>query len=161
MKYSLYFLSLCIFSFLLIYSCSTEENKRAIVDKEIEDVFKRYVQYWSDSNYDKITEEVYTSPMAVYLQDSTIILNSKAEVKNYLISTFDELERNNYGFSIRNKWNYFRKEKNIAYIEMHYTRFLKDSSVMQPKDRYSAYILTREEDKFKISALIPFTPVAK
>ena len=32
---------------------------------------------------------------------------------------------------------------------------------MQPKDRYSAYILTKEEDKFKISALIPFTPVAK
>ena len=99
--------------------------------------------------------------MVVYLQDTTIILNSKAEVKNYLISTFDELERNNYGFSLRNKWNYFRKEKNIAYVEMHYTRFLKDSSVMQPKDRYSAYILTKEENKFKISALIPFTPVAK
>ena len=145
----------------IILSCSTEENKTAIVDKEIEDVFKRYVQYWSDSNYDKITEEVYASPMAVYLQDSTIILDSKAEVKNYLISTFDELERNNYGFSKRNKWNYFRKEKNIAYIEMHYTRFLKDSSIMQPKDRYSAYILTKEGDKFKISALIPFTPVAE
>ena len=161
MKYSLFILSICVLSFILIYSCSTEENKTAIVDKEIEDVFKRYVQYWSDSNYDKITEEVYASPMAVYLQDSTIILNSKAEVKNYLISTFDELERNNYGFSIRNKWNYFRKEKNIAYVEMHYTRFLKDSSVMRPKDRYSAYILTKEEDKFKISALIPFTPIAR
>ena len=146
---------------IIISSCSTEENKAAIVDKEIEDVFKRYVQYWSDSNYDKITEEVYASPMAVYLQDSTIILKSKAEIKNYLISTFNKLEKNNYGFSIRNKWNYFRKEKNIAYIEMHYTRFLKDSSVMLPKDRYSAYILTKEEDKFKISALIPFTPVAK
>jgi len=146
---------------IIISSCSTEENKTAIVDKEIEDVFKRYVQYWSDRNYDKITEEVYATPMAVYLQDSTITLNSKAEVKNYLISTFDELERNNYGFSLRNKWNYFRKEKNIAYIEMHYTRFLKDSSVMLPKDRYSAYILTKEEDKFKISALIPFIKVAK
>ena len=127
---------------IIILSCSTEENKTLIVDKEVEDVFKRNVKYWSDSNYDKITEEVYASPMAVYLQDSTIILNSKAEVKNYLISTFDELERNNYGFSKRNKWNYFRKEKNIAYIEMHYTRFLKDSSILQPKDRYSAYILT-------------------
>jgi len=82
---------------IIISSCSTEENKTAIVDKEIEDVFKRYVQYWSDRNYDKITEEVYATPMAVYLQDSTITLNSKAEVKNYLISTFDELERNNYG----------------------------------------------------------------
>ena len=92
----------------IILSCSTEENKTAIVDKEIEDVFKRYVQYWSDSNYDKITEEVYASPMAVYLQDSTIILNSKAEVKNYLISTFDELERNNYGFSKRNSQRNWR-----------------------------------------------------
>ena len=81
---------------IIILSCSTEENKTVIVDKEVEDVFKRYFQYWSESNYDKITEEVYASPMSVYLQDSTIILNSKAEVKNYLISTFDELERNNY-----------------------------------------------------------------
>ena len=101
---------------IIILSCSTEENKTLIVDKEVEDVFKRNVKYWSDSNYDKITEEVYASPMAIYLRDSTIMLNSKAEVKNYLISTFDELERNNYGFSKRNKWNYFRKEKNIAYI---------------------------------------------
>ena len=61
---------------IIISSCSTEENKTAIVDKEIEDVFKRYVQYWSDRNYDKITEEVYATPMAVYLQDSTITLNS-------------------------------------------------------------------------------------
>ena len=79
---------------IIILSCSTEENKTLIVDKEVEDVFKRNVKYWSDSNYDKITEEVYASPMAIYLRDSTIMLNSKAEVKNYLISTFDELERN-------------------------------------------------------------------
>ena len=32
---------------------------------------------------------------------------------------------------------------------------------MKPADRYSAYILTKKEDKFKISALIPFTSVAK
>jgi len=29
---------------IIISSCSTEENKAAIVDKEIEDVFKRYVK---------------------------------------------------------------------------------------------------------------------
>jgi len=79
---------------IIILSCSTEENKTLIVDKEVEDVFKRNVKYWSDSNYEKITEEVYASPMAIYLRDSTIMLNSKAEVKNYLISIFDELERN-------------------------------------------------------------------
>ena len=149
---------------LTFYSCIESTyvyNNTVKVDKEIEDVFTKYVQYWSEGNYDKITDEVYAAPMAVYLQDSTIVLNSKDDVKRYLISTFEELENNNYGFSKRNNWNYFRKEKNIAYIEMHYTRFLKDSSIMKPADRYSAYILTKKEDKFKISALIPFTSVAK
>ena len=30
--------------------------------------------------------------MTVYLQDSTIVLNSKDDVKRYLISTFEELK---------------------------------------------------------------------
>ena len=149
---------------LIICSCTKESNasnKKVNVDKQIEEVFTRYVKYWSEGNYDKITEEVYAAPMTVLLQDSTIILHSRNDVKKYLISTFEELENNDYGFSKRNKWDYFRKEKNIAYIEMHYTRFLKDSTIMQPENRYAAYILTKKGDKFKISALIPFTPVAK
>ena len=60
--------------------------------------------------------------MTVYLQDSTIVLNSKDDVKRYLISTFEELENNNYGFSKRNNWNYFRKEKYCIYRNV-YTIF--------------------------------------
>ena len=146
--------STCFAIFFTISLCAQVE-----VDKEIEDVFLDYVQYWSKGDFDKITDEIYTTPLTVYLQDSIIILKSKNEVKNYLISTFKELEENNYGFSERNKWDYYRRENNIVYIEMHYTRFLKDSSIMKPKDRYSAYVMKKHKDRFKISALIPFTPL--
>ena len=146
--------STCFAIFFTISLCAQVE-----VDKEIEDVFLDYVQYWSKGDFDKITDEIYTTPLTVYLQDSIIILKSKNEVKNYLISTFKELEENNYGFSERNKWDYYRRENNIVYIEMHYTRFLKDSSIMKPKDRYSAYVMKKYKDRFKISALIPFTPL--
>ena len=69
---------------LTFYSCIESTyvyNNTVKVDKEIEDVFTKYVQYWSEGNYDKITDEVYAAPMAVYLQDSTIVLNSKDDVK--------------------------------------------------------------------------------
>lgn len=144
-------------SFALILTVSL--HSQVAVEKEIEDVFSNYVQYWSDGDFDKISEEIYTAPLTVYLQDSILILQNKNEVKKYLISTFKNLEKNNYGFSKRTKWDYFRRENNIVYIEMHYTRFLKDSSIMKPKDRYSAYIMKKNKDKFKISALIPFTPL--
>ena len=153
---------LLLFFALLTTSCTTtNSNNEIIVDNEIEKVFSDYVKYWSEGNYDKITEEIYSVPMVVYLKDSIIVLSSKSDVKDYLVKTFEELENNNYGYSIRNKWDYFRKEENIAYVEMHYTRYLKDSSIMLPANRYSSYVLTKKLDKYKISALIPFTPVAK
>ena len=129
---------LLLFIASITLCCIMTTKKEVIVDYEIEKVFNDYVEYWSDGNYDKIAEDIYSVPMVVYLKDSTIVLNSKSEVKDYLIKTFEELDSNNYGFSIRNKWDYFRKEDNVAYIEMHYTRYLKDSSIMQPVDRYSS-----------------------
>ena len=100
--------------------------------------------------------------MSIYYQDGlTLILKNSIEIKNYLIATFEELERNNYGYSKLNGWQYFRRENNLAYIEMNYTRFLKDSTIMKPIDRKSAYVLKKVNENFKITALIPFTAVAK
>ena len=133
-----------------------------IIDEEVQQMFDKYVTYWSDGDYDRIASEVYTAPMSIYYQDgSTLILKNSIEIKNYLIATFEELERNNYGYSKRNGWQYFRRENNLAYIEMNYTRFLKDSTIMKPIDRKSAYVLKKVNENFKITALIPFTAIAK
>ena len=45
-------------------------------------------------------------------------------------------------------------------IEMNFTRFLKDSTIMGAKNRTATYILRKKNDKFKISALIPHTPIS-
>jgi hypothetical protein len=133
-----------------------------IIDEEVQQMFDKYVAYWSVGDYDRIASEVYTAPMSIYYQDgSTLILKNSIEIKNYLIATFEELERNNYGYSKRNGWQYFRRENNLAYIEMNYTRFLKDSTIMKPIDRKSAYVLKKVNENFKITALIPFTAIAK
>ena len=44
---------------------------------------------------------------------------------------------------------------------MNYTLFLKDSTIMKPIDRKSAYVLKKVNENFKITALIPFTAIAK
>ena len=133
-----------------------------IIDEEVQQMFDKYEAYWSVGDYDRIASEVYTAPMSIYYQDgSTLVLKNSIEIKNYLIATFEELERNNYGYSKRNGWQYFRRENNLAYIEMNYTRFLKDSTIMKPIDRKSAYVLKKVNENFKITALIPFTAIAK
>ena len=42
---------------------------------------------------------------------------------------------------------------------MNYTRFLKDSTVMGVANRKATYVLRKSNDNFKISALIPHTPL--
>ena len=150
------------FKYLIYLITFNLSAQNPIIDEEIQQMFDKYVTYWSDGDYDRIASEVYTAPMSIYYQDgSTLILKNSIEIKNYLIATFEELERNNYGYSKRNGWQYFRRENNLAYIEMNYTRFLKDSTIMKPIDRKSAYVLKKVNENFKITALIPFTAIAK
>ena len=148
------------FLFPLISFSLSAQN--VAIDAEVEEMFDKYVSLWSDGDYETIASDIYTAPMSVYYQDgTTLILKNSTEIRNYLIAIFEELERNNYGFSKRNGWQYFRRENNLAYIEMNYTRYLKDSSVMKPINRKAAYILKKLNNSFKITALIPLTPISK
>ncbi len=64
------------------------------------------------------------------------------------------------GYSITNSWEHYKKDNNLVVIEMNFTRFLKDSTIMGAKNRTATYILRKKNDKFKISALIPHTPIS-
>ena len=80
---------------------------------------------------------------------------------SFLTNSFNTLEENNYGYSIANSWEHYKKDDNIVVIEMNFTRFLKDSTIMGAKNRTATYILRKKNDEFKISALIPHTPVSE
>ena len=79
----------------------------------------------------------------------------------FLTNSFNTLEENNYGYSITNSWEHYKKDDNIVVIEMNFTRFLKDSTIMGAKNRTATYILRKKNDEFKISAMIPHTPVSE
>ena len=84
---------------------------------------------------------------------------TKNEVKSFLQTTFDDLKANNYGYSIRNNWENYQSKNDIIIIEQNFTRFLTDSTVMNPKERTASYILRKQNNKYKIIALIPHSPV--
>ena len=88
---------------LLFIGCQNISDE-IIVDRDVEDMYLRYNKAWSDGDFETITNEIYSVPFSLYLQDSTVILNSSEDIKNFLIMTFNELETNNYGYSIRNSW---------------------------------------------------------
>ena len=111
---------LIILLFIPLISCDLKSDLK--VYSAIEKTFSDYVEYWSEGDVDKIVNEIYNIPFVLYTQDSTTVMNTDEEVKEFLISTFETLESNNYGYSIRNKWEHFKSDKNISIIEMNFTR---------------------------------------
>ncbi len=148
-----------ILSFIFI-SCQNISDE-IIVDTDVEDMYLRYNKAWSEGDFETITNEIYSAPFSLYLQDSTIILNSPEDIKNFLIITFDELEMNNYGYSIRNSWESYKIDDNLVIVEQNFTRFLKDSTIMGPAERTASYILRKSNGKFQITGMVPHTTIAK
>jgi hypothetical protein len=145
--------------FITVVSCDSKSDIK--VDNTIELTFSNYVEYWSDGSFDKIVNEIYGVPFVLYNQDSTVVMNTEKEVKDFLISAFETLDSNNYGYSIRNKWEYFKSDKNLSIIEMNFTRYLKDSTVMGANERSASYILRKYNRNHKIVGMIPHTPIGE
>ena len=150
---------LILFSLLFI-SCQETSND-IVVDPAVEDMYLRYNKAWSDGDFETITNEIYSIPFSLYLQDSTVILSSSEDIKSFLVMTFNQLESNNYGYSIRNSWESYKIDDNLVIVEQNFTRFLKDSSIMGPKERTASYILRRSDGNFKISGMVPHTTIAE
>lgn len=146
----------------MFYSCENSSTKKTDkIPSEITTMYKKYVSAWSDADFTTITEEIYELPFSLYLNDTTIIYNTKEDLGLFLINSFNTLEENNYGYSITNSWEHYKRDDNIVVIEMNFTRFLKDSTLMGPKNRSATYVLRKKNGAFKISAMIPHTPVSE
>jgi len=156
MKKFSYTILLCI----MAVSCKTEESKsihQIIPPDNVIDLFERYTNLWSEGNIDAITNDIYDLPISIYSQDSIYTLRSRDEVKGFLTSTFKNLESNNYGFSQINNWEYYREDEKYIIIEMNFTRFYKDSTVMGDIFKKATYILRKSDENLRISALLPHT----
>ena len=147
--------------YLLIIFLSCDSKSDLKVDKAIEQTFSNYVEYWSEGDFDKIVNEIYGVPFVLYTQESTMVMNTEKEVKDFLISAFETLDSNNYGYSIRNKWEHFKSDKNLSIIEMNFTRYLKDSTIMGASERSASYILRKYNENHKIVGMIPHTPIGE
>ena len=99
--------------------------------------------------------------MTLYLQDTIHYLKSPNEVKSFLMNTFNNLEANHYGFSKINKWENYREDEKYIIVEMNFTRFLQDSTIMGNQFRKATYILIKKNKGFKITAMIPHTIIDK
>ena len=147
---------------VVFYNCKNSPSPKTFnIPSEITTMYSKYVSAWSDADFTTISEEIYELPFTLYLSDSTITYKTKKELVSFLTNSFNTLEENNYGYSITNRWEHYKKDDNIVVIEMNFTRFLKDSTIMGAKNRTATYILRKKNDEFKISAMIPHTPVSE
>ena len=143
--------------FLFNINCKTEISNKINPPEEVVNLFENYTKLWSDGNLELISNNIYDQPMFIYSNDSILYLKSNEDVKSFLAKTFKTLESNNYGFSTINKWESYREDKNYVIIEMNYTRFLKDSSIMGERFRKATYILRKIYGGLKINSMIPHT----
>ena len=148
----------------LLFGCKTEVTKKQdqiSPSKEVVAFFETYNKLWSEGNFEYIASDIYDLPMTLYLQDTVRYLKSPDEVKNFLANTFIDLEANHYGFSKINKWENYREDGNYIIVEMNFTRFLKDSTIMGNQYRKATYILNKKNKEFRITAMIPHTVIDK
>jgi hypothetical protein len=149
---------------ILIVGCKNEVSKthdQISPSKDVVAFFETYNKLWSEGNFEYITSEIYDLPMTLYLQDTIHYLKSPNEVKSFLTNTFNNLEANHYGFSKINKWENYREDEKYIIIEMNFTRFLQDSTIMGNQFRKATYILNKKNKGFKITAMIPHTIIDK
>ena len=132
-----------------------------LINPLVNQLFTNYVKYWSDQDFNKISEEIYGLPFILYDQDETAVFTTQDQVISFLKSTFNQLEANDYGYSVTNSFEHYKEDNNIIIIEMNFTRFLKDGSIMGDEERKASYILKNIDGSFKIIALIPHSPVAE
>ena len=53
-----------------------EESK--LINPLVNQLFTNYVKYWSDQDFNKISDEIYGLPFILYDQDETIVFSSKS-----------------------------------------------------------------------------------
>ena len=136
-----------------------EESK--LINPLVNQLFSTYVKYWSDQDFNKISEEIYGVPFTLYNQDEVTVFSTEDQVVSFLKNTFNQLEENNYGYSVTNSFEHYKEDDNIIIIEMNFTRFLKDGNIMGEEERKASYILKNSDGSFKIVALIPHSPIAE
>jgi len=78
-----------------------------VVHKDVTQMYDQYISAFSKGDFQTIADEIYDIPFSLFLQDRTIVYNSKERVKSFLVNAFNELEKNNYGYSIRNHWEHY------------------------------------------------------
>ena len=132
-----------------------------LINPLVNQLFTNYVKYWSDQDFNKISEEIYGLPFILYDQDETAVFTTQDQVISFLKSTFNQLEANDYGYSVTNSFEHYKEDNNTIIIEMNFTRFLKDGNIMGDKERKASYILKNIDDSFKIVALITHSPLAE
>ena len=132
-----------------------------LINPLVNQLFSNYVKYWSDQDINKISEEIYGLPFTLYNQDEILVFSTQDQVVSFLTNTFNQLEENNYGYSVTNSFEHYKEDNNIIIIEMNFTRFLKDGSIMGEKEREASYILKNIDGSFKIVGLIPHTPLSE
>ncbi len=136
-------------------------KKSKLINPLVNQLFSNYVKYWSDQDINKISEEIYGLPFTLYNQDEILVFSTQDQVVSFLTNTFDQLDENNYGYSVTNSFEHYKEDNNIIIIEMNFTRFLKDGSIMGEKEREASYILKNIDGGYKIVALIPHAPISE
>jgi len=147
---------LFIFFFVVLNSCSKKEKLHISETQSMIDVmFDQYFEAFSNKEFEKILDKYYDTPFIIYDQNNTIILNNRNELLSFLENAFIQLDKGNYGYSKTNFFEEFREDNNLIILEMNYTRYKKDGSVMGNKEMTATYVLRKSDENYKVISLIP------
>ena len=144
--------------FVISNSCSKKENSNLNETQSIIDnMFNEYFEAFSNKEFEKILDKYYAIPFIINDQNNTVILNTRNELLSFLENASNQLDKSDYGYSKTNFFEEFREDNNLIILEMNYTRYQKDGSIMGNKEMSATYVLRKGDKNYKIISLIPHT----
>lgn len=149
------FFSLLAFA---LFSCLCSGQN--LSQDKIDAMMQTYSDAWSNADATLISNSIYSTPFSIYTDRKTV-LNTKDEVYQWLVNTFEQLEENKYSHSKVIEVTTLENDQSKAIIKMSFTRYLKSGAVMGAKERYAYYIISEVNGKPTISALLGFTPISE
>ncbi|MAJ31045.1 MAG: hypothetical protein CMC18_00120 [Flavobacteriaceae bacterium] len=123
-------------------------------------MMQTYSDAWSNADAILISNSIYSTPFSIYTDRKTV-LNTKDEVYQWLVNTFEQLEENKYSHSKVIEVTTLENDQSKAIIKMSFTRYLKSGAIMGAKERHAYYIISEVNGKPTISALLGFTPISE
>jgi hypothetical protein len=120
--------------------------------KEVEVHMKRYFELFNNEQAEAIAREIYFAPVLIWKsgdENQSVALTAE-EIHEQFNSTYKSIKANGWKQSVIHGMDIRIGGKDLAFVDMRFSRLMADGKSIPPVQRTWSYILTKRESGWRI-----------